>query len=162
MKRAGWYMVTGAVAGFAGVLGFHSVGTATPAALGPLTPAGTGATPAPSGTAPGPARTAGPAAGQGGAAGPARTATGAVEQYGYGELSVTVTVRGSQITAVSVPLLRTAEQYSQQLALQVIPMLRAEVLAAHSVRIHGVSGATYTSVAYAQSIQSALDKLHAR
>jgi uncharacterized protein with FMN-binding domain len=39
-------------------------------------------------------------------------------------------------------------------------MLRAEVLAAHGAQIHGVSGATYTSVAYAQSIQSALDKLH--
>jgi uncharacterized protein with FMN-binding domain len=162
MKRAGWYLVTGAVAGFAGVFGFHGPGTAMPTVLGQPKPAGTGAAPAPSATAPGPARTAGPAAQQGGAAGPARTATGGVEQYGYGELSVTVTVRGSQITAVSVPLLRTADQYSQQLALQVIPMLRSEVLAVHSVRIHGVSGATYTSVAYAQSIQSALDKLHVR
>jgi uncharacterized protein with FMN-binding domain len=83
-------------------------------------------------------------------------------QYGYGQLSVTVTVRGSQIVAVSVPALHTIDQYSQQLAAQVIPMLRAEVLAAHSAQIHGVSGATYTSEAYAQSIQSALDKLHVR
>ena len=82
--------------------------------------------------------------------------------YGYGELSVTVTVRGDQIVAVSVPLLRTTDPYSQQLAQQVIPMLRSEVLAAHSAQIHGVSGATYTSEAYAQSIQSALDKLHVR
>jgi uncharacterized protein with FMN-binding domain len=85
-----------------------------------------------------------------------------VEQYGYGQLSVTVTVRGNRIVAVSVPVLRTVDPYSQQLAEQVIPMLRAEVLAAHSARIHGVSGATYTSEAYAQSIQSALDKLHFR
>ena len=83
-------------------------------------------------------------------------------QYGYGELSVKVTVRGGQIVAVSVPVLRTAEPYSQQLAVQVIPMLKNEVLTAHSARIQGVSGATYTSAAYAQSIQSALDKLHAR
>ena len=41
-------------------------------------------------------------------------------------------------------------------------MLRGEVLAVHGVQIHGVSGATYTSVAYVQSIQSALDKLHVR
>jgi uncharacterized protein with FMN-binding domain len=85
-----------------------------------------------------------------------------VVPYGYGELSVVVTVHGDQITAVSVPLLRTAEPYSQQLAQQVIPMLRSEVLAAHGAQIHGVSGATYTSQAYAQSIQSALDKLHVR
>ena len=34
MRRAGWYLVTGAVAGFAGVLGFHIGGTAAPAVLG--------------------------------------------------------------------------------------------------------------------------------
>ena len=39
-------------------------------------------------------------------------------------------------------------------------MLKSEVLAAHSARINAVSGATYTSQAYAASIQSALDKLH--
>jgi hypothetical protein len=154
MRRAGWYLVTGAVAGFAGVLGLHIGGTAAPAALS----APKGETGFPSVSAPAPI----PSAGPGGATGPARSATGAVEPYGYGELSVTVTVRGNQITAVSVPLLRTAEPFSQQLAQQAIPMLRSEVLAAHSAQIHGVSGATYTSEAYAQSIQSALDKLHIR
>jgi uncharacterized protein with FMN-binding domain len=158
MKRAGWYVIAGAAAGFAGVVGFHGSGPAGPVALGQLKSGNAGASAAPS--APAKARGSGPAARPGSSAGAARTATGAVVQYGYGELSVTVTVRGSQITAVSVPVLRTAEPYSQQLALQVIPMLRSEVLAAHSARIHGVSGATYTSVAYAQSIQSALDKLH--
>lgn len=152
MKRAGWYLLAGAVAGFGGVLGFHGGGTAAPALLGQQKPGATA----------GPARSAGPSASQGGATGQARTATGAVVPYGYGELSVVVTVHGAQITAVSVPLLRTAEPYSQQLAQQVIPMLRSEVLAVHSAQIHGVSGATYTSQAYAQSIQSALDKLHVR
>ena len=160
MKRAGWYLVAGAAAGFAGVLGFHGGGTPGAVALGQPKPGGAGAAaPAP---AAGPAQTTGPAAQQGGAAGPAGTATGAVVPYGYGELSVKVTMRNGRIAAVSVPVLRTAEPYSQQLALQVIPMLKAEVLAAHSAQIHGVSGATYTSAAYARSIQSALDKLHAR
>jgi uncharacterized protein with FMN-binding domain len=156
MKRAGWYVIAGAAAGFAGIVGFHGSGAAAPAALGQPKPGSSGAS-AP--TAPAP--TTGPAA-QAGNSGPARTATGVVEQYGYGELSVTVTARGNQITGVSVPLLRTAEPYSQQLAQQVIPMLRAQVLAVHGVQIHGVSGATYTSVAYVRSIQSALDKLHIR
>jgi uncharacterized protein with FMN-binding domain len=162
MKRAGWYLLAGAVAGFGGVLGFHGAGTPAPVALGQPKPGGIGAAPAPSASSAGPARSTGPKARQGGATGQAKSATGAVVGYGYGELSVTVTVRGSQITAVSVPVLRTAEPYSQQLAQQVIPMLRSEVLAAHSAQIHGVSGATYTSEAYAQSIQSALDKLHVR
>ena len=162
MKRAGWYLLAGAVAGFAGVLGFHGGGAAAPALLGPPKQGGAAAAAAPSASPVGPARSTGPAARQGGAIGHARNATGAVVPYGYGELSVTVTVHGNQITAVSVPLLRTAEPYSQQLAQQVIPMLRSEVLAAHGAQIHGVSGATYTSEAYAQSIQSALDKLHIR
>jgi len=154
MRRAGWYLVTGAVAGFAGVLGFHVGGTAAPAVLGQ--PKGEIGTP----SASTPATT--PSAGPGAVTGRARSAPGAVVQYGYGQLSVTVTVRGNQIVAVSVPVLHTIDQYSQQLAQQVIPMLRSEVLAAHSAQIHGVSGATYTSEAYAQSIQSALDKLHVR
>jgi uncharacterized protein with FMN-binding domain len=161
MKRAGWYVVVGAAAGFAGVAGLHGSGHAGPLVLGPAKPAGTGGTASPAASAPAQAGAAGPTA-QPASSGPARRATGTVEQYGYGELSVTVTVHGSQVTAVSVPLLRTADQYSQQLAQQVIPMLRSEVLQVHSARISGISGATYTSVAYAQSIQSALDKLHVR
>jgi FMN-binding protein len=160
MKRAGWYLIAGAAAGFAGVVGLHGSGQAAPAALGQQQPATTGGTARPAASAPAPARSAGPTASPA-SAGAVRKVSGKLVQYGYGELSVTVTVRGSQITDVSVPLLRTAEPYSQQLAQQVIPMLKSEVLAVHSARINGVSGATYTSEAYAQSIQSALDKLHA-
>ncbi len=90
----------------------------------------------------------------------ARSAVGSSEQYGYGALSVTVKVRGNRIEDVRVNGLQTAEQYSQQLAAQVIPMLRSEVLSAQSARINGISGASYTSQAYALSVQSALDKLH--
>jgi uncharacterized protein with FMN-binding domain len=39
-------------------------------------------------------------------------------------------------------------------------MLRNEVLAAQSANINAVSGATYTSQAYALSVQAALDKVH--
>jgi hypothetical protein len=167
MKRAPWYLVAGAVAGFAGIIGMNS----RPAASAALSqPKGTGKGPASgqsgsaatqggSGGSPGAGQTAGPSV-PSGATGPARTATGAMEQYGYGELAVKVTVSGSRITAVTVPTLRTAEQYSQQLAAQVIPMLKSQVMAADSARINGVSGATYTSEAYAYSLQSALDKLH--
>jgi hypothetical protein len=154
MKRAAWYVVAGTLAGFAGVLGLHGR-TGAPAIVAQPKAAGGGASPAAS-----PGRAGGSTAGPAQAAGPTRRVTGVVEQYGYGELAVTVTVRGSQITGVSVPLLRTAEPYSQQLAAQVLPMLKSEVLAAHGARINAVSGATYTSQAYADSIQSALDKLH--
>ncbi len=90
----------------------------------------------------------------------ARSATGASEQYGYGVLSVAVTVRGNRIEDVRVRSLQDPAQYSQQLAAQAIPILRSEVLSVQSARINGVSGASYTSQAYALSVQSALDKLH--
>lgn len=153
MKRAGWYVIAGAVAGFAGVLGLGSRAAPVPVVAGPK---------------PSPGRTAAAGAhharnaGSASAGGPVRHVTGVLEQYGYGELSVVVTVRGSQVINVTVPRLRTAEPYSQQLAQQVLPMLKSEVLAAHDARINAVSGATYTSQAYADSIQSALDKLRAK
>ncbi len=153
MKRAAWYVIAGTVAGFAGVLGLHGR-AGPPSIVAQPRPTRGGAPPA---AAAGAKRKA-PAQ----PTGPERQVTGLLEQYGYGELSVTVTVHGNQITAVSVPVLRTAEPYSQQLATQVLPMLKSEVLAAHSARINAVSGATYTSQAYAASIQSALDKLHTR
>jgi uncharacterized protein with FMN-binding domain len=163
MKRAPWLVLAGAVAGFLGVAGLHraaspgvlaapgtqSASKTSPAAQpGRNRPAGPRATPA----------TAGPAAGP---AGPV-TATGALERYGYGELTARVSISGGRITAIALPVLRTAEQYSQQLAAQVIPTLRHEVLAAQSARINAVSGATYTSQAYALSVQAALDKAHFR
>ncbi len=55
-------------------------------------------------------------------------ATGTLEQYGYGELSVRVTMAGGRITDVSLAKLQTADTYSQQLASYVIPILRHEVL----------------------------------
>ena len=80
--------------------------------------------------------------------------------YGYGELATRVTISHGRITGVSVPVLKTAEQFSQQLAAQAIPVLRNEVLSAQSARIQAVSGATYTSEAYARSVQAALDQAH--
>lgn len=161
MKRASWYLTAGVVAGFAGVLGLSGRGApAVPVAL-----KGTGNAPAgQAGSGTGSGSTAGGGSGSGSgqpaAAGPVRSATGPVTQYGYGELDVRVTVSGSRITDVTVPVLRVAEPYSQQLAVQVIPMLKSEVLSAGNAQINGVSGATYTSQAYAMSLQAALDKLH--
>jgi len=166
MKRAPWYLVVGAVAGFAGVLALHSRATPAPSALGaagkseqpsqPAQPARSGTGPA-AGGSPGsqPSRPAG-------AAGGTHSATGALERYGYGELAVRVTVSRNRITNVTVPALQTADPTSQQIADQAIPMLRSEVLAADGASINGVSGATFTSEAYATSVQAALDKLHLR
>jgi len=89
-----------------------------------------------------------------------RSATGTTEQYGYGQLAVRVSVDGTKITGLSLVGLQTAEPYSQQIAAQVVPMLRSEVLAAQTTQVNGISGATYTTDAYLTSLQSALDQLH--
>ena len=106
-------------------------------------------------------------AASGGAAAPGpttgvRSATGRAENFGYGVLAVKVTVNGSHITALKVAQPQVAEPTSQQICNEVIPMLHSEVLSAQSTRINAISGATYTSEAYAYSLQSALDKLHVR
>jgi hypothetical protein len=90
-----------------------------------------------------------------------RTVRGTVVQYGYGELAVAVTLRAGRITDVTVPTLAVADPTSGQIASEAIPLLRREVLDAQSANISGVSGATYTSEAYAQSVQAALDAARA-
>ena len=50
---------------------------------------------------------------------------------------------------------------SQYIMSQALPILRQEFLAAQNARIRMVSGATYTSQAFIESLQSALLKAHA-
>lgn len=158
MKRAPLFVSAGTIAGLTGVLFFHahpqssSPGALSGAHSGSAATNSQGSAASSSGSGSG---AAAPIAG--GSA--LRTATGTTEQYGYGDLAVRVTVRSGKIINVAVPVIQTAEPYSQQLAAQVIPMLRSEVMSAQSAQINGVSGATYTSQAYAMSLQAALDKL---
>ncbi len=161
MKRASLLVLTGTVAGFAGVLTFHTrpASPTSLAASGSL-PGGTQSVPSRQ-ASPASSRAARPATAGSAPASPAiRSATGPNVPFGYGALSVRVVARGSQITAVSVPAIQTAEPTSQQISAQAIPTLRAEVLSAQGASIDAVSGATYTSQAYVQSLQGALDDLH--
>ena len=165
MKRAPLFVLAGTAAGLAGILSFHTRPAASVALGNPASHAQGGAQPGRAAAAG--AKSPAASAGRAGTAAPAKPATarstvGATEQYGYGYLAVRVTVRGNRITNITVPVIQTAEQYSQQLAIQVIPTLRSEVLAGQTANISAVSGATYTSQAYATSLQAALDKLHIR
>ncbi len=85
---------------------------------------------------------------------------GNLENYGYGQLAVKVTITNNRITDLTVSTIRALESYSFQIEQQVVPILKGEVLKAQGTQIMGITGATYTSEAYAYSIQSALDKLH--
>ena len=78
----------------------------------------------------------------------------------FGDVQVRVVVRDGHITdvqPVQMPFDRERSAYISQVA---GPMLRTEVLQAQSARIDIISGATYTSESYAQSVESALRKAH--
>jgi uncharacterized protein with FMN-binding domain len=90
-----------------------------------------------------------------------RTVTGSDVQYGYGDLQVAVTVSGSKITNIAMVKANVADSYSGTVDQVALPQLRQQALSVQSASINGVSGATYTSDAYAQSLQAALDKLKA-
>jgi len=127
-------------AGFVVVLSAHAVMPGRKAIAGLSTPPST----SPTSTAP---------------SGATRSATGASEQFGYGTISVKVTVQGTHITAVSVASFQALESYSQQLTNYAVPYLTSEAMSAQSANIQGVSGASYTSAGFAQSLQSALGQL---
>jgi uncharacterized protein with FMN-binding domain len=87
-----------------------------------------------------------------------RTLTGTVANTEHGPMQVQVVLTDNRITKVNV-LQRTDDgQESNQIDSFAIPKLTSETLTAQSARIDAVSGATYTSAGYIQSLQSALDK----
>jgi len=72
---------------------------------------------------------------------------------------VKVTVSNGKITDVQALQLPNQDGRSYQISQTVEPMLRQQVLQAQSGNISGVSGATYTSTGYYESLQSALSQL---
>ena len=90
------------------------------------------------------------------------TATGPEVDTRYGPVQVSVTVVNGQVTDVTALELPSGGR-SGQISREAEPILHDEALSAQSASIDGVSGATYTSLAYEQSLQAALDAagLHA-
>ena len=99
-----------------------------------------------------PAQQPAPAAGS-------QRALGASVSNPYGNVQVRVTVKDGAITRVTAVELPYADGTSQSISDQVGPLLAQQASAAQSGQIDGVTGATYTSDAYRQSLQSALDQL---
>jgi uncharacterized protein with FMN-binding domain len=119
--------------------------TAAPTAVATPTPSKTTAKPAPST----PASTT-------------KTVTGAsvVVSEGrrqFGVITVQLTYVNGKITkaTASEP---TTDERSREIASFSIPVLDSEAVSRQSAQINAVSGATITSEAYAQSLQSAIDK----
>ncbi|MFG1807744.1 FMN-binding protein [Streptomyces sp. NPDC049040] len=127
--------------------------------LKPHTPAGAaGAAAEPTAPVPTPsASTTSPSAGAGGTAA-TRTVQGDTVQTRYGPVQLRITLHAGVITAVSVVQVPDGNPRDREIAGFAVPQLTHEALAAQSAQIDTVSGATYTSQGYIQSLQSALDK----
>jgi uncharacterized protein with FMN-binding domain len=86
------------------------------------------------------------------------TYEGADISYQYGQIQVDMAVRHGRIVQISVPENMSPDPHSAALNGAAVPVLVQEVLKAQGLDIDAVSGATYTSDAFAQSLQAALDK----
>ena len=79
----------------------------------------------------------------------------------YGDVQVRLMISGGRITDVQALRMPSDRARSAPISQYAGPQLRSEVLQAQSAQIDTVSGATYTSDAYAQSVQAALDQARA-
>jgi uncharacterized protein with FMN-binding domain len=86
-----------------------------------------------------------------------RTVTGDTVQTRWGPVQVRLTVKNGKITDVTAVSYPQDNPRDQEINSYALPQLRREALAAQSASIDSVSGATYTSDGYKQSLQSALD-----
>ena len=116
-----------------------------PAVAAPVVPGGTSATRRP---APAPA------------AGGSRQVDGTVARTPYGLVQVRVDLVGTHIQDVIAVRLTDSTGTSVRISASAAPILRREAVAAQSAQIDAVSGATYTSDGYRQSLQAALDAAH--
>ena len=159
MKRI-LFSITGTIAGVVALLGFK---THSPIATGALPsaalPGGNSSAPAPApSTRASGAPSSKPSSAPGTTAASSRTLVGQAVQTQYGVVQVEATVQGSRIANVKFLQLTAFDGHSQQINSYAAPILLQQTLTAQSSQIDGVSGASYTSAGYVQSLQSALDQ----
>jgi len=170
MKRILLALV-GTVAGLTALLSFKShtglagrgglpaasLPSSAPSSAAPSAPSSAPSSPPPPSSA-GPSSAASSTAPSRAPAASARTIAGQAIQTQYGVVQVQVIVSGSTIKNVSFLQLTADDPRSAAINSQAAPILLQQTLSAQSANIDGVSGATYTSEGYVQSLQSALDQ----
>jgi uncharacterized protein with FMN-binding domain len=85
------------------------------------------------------------------------TYTGGVSQNRWGNVQVAAVYKGGQL--VDVQVLQYPDSHDRSVAINqyALPILINDSLGSQSANINNISGATYTSQSYAQSLQSAID-----
>lgn len=164
MRRAP-IVVTATVLGTAGVLLFKPI-AASPASAAGSTDSGSSSTTTSSGGS-GSGSTASASSSAKASSTPKKsstaktisgTYTGQQVTSQWGTTQVKVTITGGKITDVATLQLNSNEQRSVEISESAAPILRQEVLSKQTAKVDTVSGATYTTLQYESSLQSALDK----
>lgn len=148
------------IAGFQIGSAVSAARTTTPLAGGSNS-GGNGSTSGGSASTPSPSATAGASSGSTGSTGSAAkdgTFKGQTAQTPFGPMQVAAVISGGKIANVKVLQETNQGGRSVQISNQADPMLRSEVLQAQSANVSMIGGATYTSMGYLQSLQSALDQ----
>jgi uncharacterized protein with FMN-binding domain len=90
----------------------------------------------------------------------ATSITGDAVNTRFGPVQVQITVANGKMTAVQAIVYPQENPRDQEINSYAIPQLNAEAAQAGSANIDMVSGATYTSDGYINSLQSALDRIN--
>ena len=88
------------------------------------------------------------------------TVAGGVVDTPYGPVQVEITVNGGRIAKARTVTRPSGDGQTDAINSYAVPRLDQETLDAQSARIDTVSGATFTSAGYRESLQSALDAAH--
>jgi uncharacterized protein with FMN-binding domain len=132
-----------------------AVGTPAPRTSPPLR---TAPLPTPAGTAA--LRTATPAPTAAGTPAASGTFSGVTIDTRYGPVQVRIVVAGQKVVDVQTMQLPRDRARSAFISQYSAPILRTEAIQEQNARIDIVSGATYTSIAYGRSLDSALKLAH--
>ncbi|MGH7239538.1 MAG: FMN-binding protein [Candidatus Saccharimonadales bacterium] len=89
------------------------------------------------------------------------TYTGSVANAYYGNIQVKTTVSGGKITNVKFLQYPDTHQTSVYINQQAMPYLQQEAIKTQSPNVNIISGATFTSQAFQQSLASALSQANA-
>ena len=84
--------------------------------------------------------------------------TGPVTDAFYGNVQVQAIISGGKITDVKFLQYPSDRSTSRMINSQAMPLLTQEAIQAQSANVNGVSGASQTSGAFVQSLQSALSQ----
>jgi uncharacterized protein with FMN-binding domain len=86
--------------------------------------------------------------------------TGALVPTRFGDVQVRIVVTSGRVTDVVAVQMPSDRARSAEITQYVTPVLRSEVIRAQNAQIDVISGATFTSEAYAESVNDAMRQDH--